>query len=97
MNRRIPRPLNTLIEDALGSFPDQKRIKRGKVLHAWPEVVGPQFARVSRNVHFERDDLVVEVPHASWRNELQMNRLEIVDRLNRAAGADVVKQLIVRA
>lgn len=96
-NSRKPRILQDLLKEYLDKHPDQEKVKRGKVLSSWDEVVGPQIAKVSENVHFERDQLVVEVSHSAWRHELHMNRELIVRKLNERAGAKVVKSLIVRA
>lgn len=96
-NSRKPRALQELLEEYLDKHPDQKKVMRGKVLSLWGEVVGEQIANVSQNIHFERDNLVVEVPHSAWRHELHMNRELIVRKLNQRAGSDVVKALIVRA
>lgn len=96
-NPRKPRILQDLLKEYLDKHPEQEKVKRGKVLSAWDEVVGPQIAKVSENVHFERDQLVVEVAHSAWRHELHMNRDLIVRKLNERAGAKVVKALIVRA
>ncbi len=94
---RKPRILHDILEEYLQKHPNQEKVKRGKVLSVWKEVVGPQIANVSQNVHFERDQLVVEVPHSAWRHELHMNRDSIVRKLNQRVGSEVVKALLVRA
>jgi hypothetical protein len=60
----------------------------------WPEVVGPANASYSNAVRIdERGRLVVHVTHAVVRNELFLNRSEILDRIRRIPGCASVKQL----
>jgi hypothetical protein len=60
----------------------------------WPEVVGPANASYSHAVRIdERGRLVVHVTHAVVRNELFMNRAEIIERIRRIPGCASVKQL----
>jgi hypothetical protein len=60
----------------------------------WPEIVGPANASYSHAVRIdERGRLVVHASHAVVRNELFMNRAEIIDRIRRVPGCGSIKQL----
>lgn len=93
---RKPVALGALMDEFFQTHPQQDRIRRGKVLASWAEVVGPHLAARSRGLKFERDRLVVQMPDASWRYELHMNRIQVVARLNEVAGGPVVRELVVR-
>jgi len=71
-------------------------MKRGLVLHFWPEVVGEQVSKITKDVYFERDRLIVKVVNDAWRHELHMNRYSIKKKLNVKVGSEVVKDVIVR-
>ena len=60
----------------------------------WPEIVGPANASYSHAVRIdERGRLVVHASHAVVRNELFMNRAEIIERIRRVPGCGSIKQL----
>jgi len=60
----------------------------------WSEVVGPANASYSNAVRIdERGRLIVHATHAVVRNELFLNRAEILERIKRIPGCAGVKQL----
>lgn len=94
---RKPQSIGTVLQKVLQSLPHQKKVKRGMVLHYWPEVVGEQIAAATRELRFEGDRLVVYVDHTAWRHEIHMNRVTIRKKLNEKVGSEVVKELVVRS
>jgi hypothetical protein len=60
----------------------------------WTEVVGPANASYSHAVRIdERGRLVVHATHAVVRNELFLNREEIMERIRRIPGCASIKHL----
>ena len=60
----------------------------------WPEVVGPANASYSHAVRIdERGRLIVHATHAVVRNELFLNRSEILERIRRVPGCSAIKAL----
>ena len=60
----------------------------------WPEIVGPANASYSNAVRIdERGRLVIHATHAVVRNELFLNRAEIIERIRRVPGCGSIKQL----
>jgi hypothetical protein len=60
----------------------------------WPKVVGPANAGYSHAVRIdERGRLVVHASHAVVRNELFLNRAEILERIRRIPGCASIRQL----
>jgi len=71
-------------------------LRKFSVLTAWSDMVGEQIARVTVPDRIESGVLYVRVTTAPWRAELSMKRLEILQKINRAVGADVVKDIRFR-
>lgn len=92
-----PQSLNTLLKNFMKRIPHRSELKRGMVLHVWPDVVGPAIAEVSKNIHFEGDRLIIEIENSAWRHEVHSNRYSIVKKLNDKVDGKVVKELVVRA
>jgi len=84
--------LSALVQD-LGIAPT---LRQYDVLTSWAEVVGEQIARVTTAQRIENGTLFVGVANGAWRNELSMKRLAIMEKLNRKAGAQVVKDIRFR-
>ena len=60
----------------------------------WVQIVGPANAAYSNAVRLdERGRLVVHATHAVVRNELFLNRAEILERIRRVPGCASIKQL----
>jgi len=60
----------------------------------WPKVVGPANASYSNAVRIdERGRLIIHATHAVVRNELFLNRAEILERIRKIPGCTAVKQL----
>ncbi len=91
-----PKSLDSLLKDFMKRIPQRSEMKRGLVLHFWPEVVGEQVSKITKDVYFERDRLIVKVVNDAWRHELHMNRYSIKKKLNVKVGSEVVKDVIVR-
>jgi predicted nucleic acid-binding Zn ribbon protein len=91
-----PKALDSLLKDFMKRIPQRSEMKRGLVLHFWPDVVGEQVSKITKDVYFERDRLIVKVINDAWRHELHMNRYSIKKKLNAKVGSEVVKDVIVR-
>ncbi len=73
-----------------------KTLSEYEVVTSWSAIVGEQIAKVTKAEHLEKGILFVSVATAPWRNELTMQRQEIVARINDAVGKDVVKEIRFR-
>lgn len=95
MKRQDPKLIGEIINKALhdsntiGSFNEQK------VSYLWPEIVGPGINRYTTRRFVESGVLHVFISSASLKNELQFMRSHLVQELNKAVGADVLKEIII--
>lgn len=78
----------TPLAEALQAYLKQaglvRRIGQAGVLEEWPELVGPQIAKVTQPESVGSDgQLRVRVATASWAAELQLMTPQILARVNR--------------
>jgi predicted nucleic acid-binding Zn ribbon protein len=66
------------------------------VVASWAEIVGERIANISTAQRIENGVLLVSVATAPWRNELSMQRHEIIRKLNEHAGEEIVKEIRFR-
>lgn len=73
----------------------KRRIDQAGVVDAWPELVGPQIARVTAAEGVSEDGvLFVRVATAGWMQELQMQSRTILQRL--ADGGSPIRRIVWR-
>jgi hypothetical protein len=64
-----------------------------RIADAWEALVGARIARRATPIELRRDELVLAVPDAVWRQELSYIGPEIVARVNEMLGAPRVTRL----
>ncbi|MEX0647415.1 MAG: DUF721 domain-containing protein [Balneolaceae bacterium] len=92
-----PQSMNELLKQFMKKIPHQTELKRGMILHLWPEVVGEQIHSITKDVHFEGNRLIVQVTGEAWRYELHANRFSIAKKLNDRVDSKIIKEIVVRA
>ncbi|MEW6510398.1 MAG: DUF721 domain-containing protein [Bacteroidota bacterium] len=94
--RRGPVPIGTALEGFVNDLGLKGALVQYGVITSWADVVGEQIARVTVAERMERGVLYVSVASAAWRTELSMKRREIIEKVNRRAGAAVVREIRFR-
>jgi predicted nucleic acid-binding Zn ribbon protein len=59
-------------------------------------LLGSGVGEYTRNVYLKRNVLYVQLSSSVLRAELQMNKQNLIDKLNEAAGMNVVKDIVLR-
>lgn len=78
-----PVPLAEALQAYLKRAGLVRRIGQAGVLEAWPELVGPQIARVTTPESVTQDGLLrVKVQTAAWAAELSLMTPQILARVN---------------
>lgn len=86
--------VGTLLAEALG---DKALVRRALgVWPAWEQAVGPQVARRARPVAMRDGVLYVNVAHPVWLQELTPMRDALLHRVQKLAGATIVRELRLR-
>ena len=95
MRRRGPRPLGLALEELTGAIAPATLL--AEVQRAWTRAAGEAFAAATEPVS-ERDGVItVACASAVWAQELDLMGPELVERLNAALGADLVRGLRCQA
>ncbi len=81
------------------SFPNlgiAAKLKEYKLIKAWKECVGQNIARRSVPLKLIGGTLHCAVSSSPWMTELNYQKREIIERLNRTLGESVVKEIILK-
>lgn len=89
--------LGDLIDAVVVSTGQGKTFHGWRIVAAWPEIVGPQFARNCRAVRFAEGVLTVVVTKDAWRQELEMQREQILNKIHALPGGNAVERIVLRA
>jgi predicted nucleic acid-binding Zn ribbon protein len=86
------------IAGALNRFLQQRgfagRIEQGRVLTAWPTLVGPEIAAVTQTLSISAEGvLFVAVKSHPWMSELSLMERELLDAINQSTPAAPIRQI----
>lgn len=71
-------------------------LNEARAVNAWSEVVGERVANATGNVRIYNQVLFVEVPSSALRNNLFMQRKQLVKKINALAKSDVVTDIMFK-
>lgn len=71
----------------------EKPLLERELVQRWPEIMGPAIAALTRSIDMEDGMLRVKISNAALRATLFDERRQLIDRLNNAMGATVVRDI----
>jgi hypothetical protein len=95
--KRATQPLSAVVEQLMQQHQIGRSAPEHTIRDHWAEVVGAANASYSHPAMIERNRLTVLTSHAVVRNELFMNRDEIVARIQKLPGCSDVKSIYLRS
>ena len=85
------------LKEALRSFVKKEGLDRGiqeqKAVSVWPEVVGEKISANSLAKSISSGILTVEVSNSVWRQELQLQKKEIIEKINKVLTRKTIKDI----
>jgi predicted nucleic acid-binding Zn ribbon protein len=94
--RKPPRILGSLISDVCRKIGMTEAYEEYKTLQIWDSVVGETIARVTKVEKMKDGDLFVKVNNPSWRMELNYRKRDIVSRMNKVIGYEMIRTIIFK-
>lgn len=85
--------LEQALKNLIKNLGIEEQVQVNQVLNLWPIVVGKRIADVSEAKKIEHHVLFVKVLNDSWRNELLFLKKNIIERLNKKVGKDIIKDI----
>ena len=94
MKRKNSEPVGDLIRQYLRQQGLEAPLNEYRLIHGWGHVMGPIVERYTRDLVIRNQTLYVRLSSPAIRQELLMQRREIVDRLNAYIGAQVICDVV---
>lgn len=85
--------LEEAIKNLIKNLGIEDQVQVNQVLNVWPTIVGKRIADVSQAKKIEHNVLFVKVLNDSWRNELLFLKKNIIEKLNKKVGKEIIKDI----
>ena len=97
MKRTKALPIGELLQEFYRENPQlRQKILEIRIQRAWGEVLGPMIMQSTQNLYIKNHVLHVFLTSSVLRNELLLNRKRLLKSLNEYAGAEVIRDLVIR-
>ncbi|MCM1034451.1 MAG: DUF721 domain-containing protein [Paludibacter sp.] len=93
MRRRNTESVAEVIMQFLREQGLEKPFLEHKLIEAWPRVFGPMIAKYTGTIEIKNGVLFVQIHSAALRQELFLCRFQLVQKLNKEVGAEVIKDI----
>jgi predicted nucleic acid-binding Zn ribbon protein len=90
---RAPEQIGAAMQPMLDRIDREGHFAIVRLAKAWPEIVGEAIARRTEIVDLKFHTAVVKVSTAMWIQELSQMRMQILERVQKKLGDDVVREL----
>lgn len=85
--------LKKAIQEAISESGIEREIQQENAVSVWSEVVGVVVSKVTDAVSVNKGVLVVKTKSSTWRQELYMQKKDIIDKINIKIGSTAIKEI----
>ena len=85
--------LKKAIKDAVEKTGIDAALKQESAVFLWNDIVGEVVAGVTETTGVEKGVLTVKTSSPTWRQELHMQKNEILDKINKKIGSKAIKEI----
>ncbi len=96
MKRNNQYSLKEAIEQLIRAYGINDKLLETTLIDSWEEVVGGVYAAHTQNLRVKAKKLFVQLDSSVLRQELMMQRSEIIKKLNNKVGKKVIEDIIFR-
>ncbi|MBR6757699.1 MAG: DUF721 domain-containing protein [Bacteroidaceae bacterium] len=93
MEKKDAQLLSEILDEILQQNNLDIGLNASRAKEAWREVMGDSVTQYTVSLHFNNGTLYVQLSSPILRNELFMNRRQLIARLNAHIGRDVVSKI----
>ena len=85
--------INTALKSLIEKTGLKKQLEQQRVLEMWGKIVGDAIAKNTEAVSVNQVTLVIKAKSAAWRQELQLQKKEILENLNTVSANKLIKDI----
>ncbi|MFN7313475.1 MAG: DUF721 domain-containing protein [Bacteroidota bacterium] len=88
--------LKDAISDFLKSERMDNKLAEINIINKWEDIVGKLISSQTEKMYFHEGKLFLQISSAPLRQELNYQRFKIVELVNKEAGIELIKDVVVR-
>ena len=85
--------INTALKSLIEKTGLKKQLEQQRVLEMWGQIVEDAIAKNTEAVSVNQGTLVIKAKSAAWRQELQLQKKEILENLNTGSSNKLIKDI----
>ena len=85
--------LKKVLEKAINESGFKKAINQEEAVSIWGEIVGKNISAVTKATGVDKGTLIIKTESATWRQELHMQKKEIINKINKKIGSIAIKEI----
>ncbi len=93
MKRTEPKKIGDILNEVLSEQNLDNKLLELQILDLWPKIVGPMINRRTVERKINNGILYLRIASAPIRQELSLNRTNLIATLNKAVGKDVLNEI----
>ena len=96
MKRYNTQTLSEVLNDFFSENPVvAEKLAENRLINAWETTLGKATSRYTERLYIRNKTLYVSLSSSVLRNELSLCRSDLIVRLNKEAGMDVINQIVL--
>ena len=85
--------LKKVLKKAISESGIKKALDQEDAVFIWGEIVGKNISKVTEAKGVDKGTLVIKTESATWRQELHMQKKEIINKINKKIGSIAIKEI----
>ena len=85
--------LKKVLKKTIKNSSFKNAILQENAVSMWPDVVGKNISNISEATSVDKGVLFVNVKSATWKQELYMQKHEIINKINKKIGSKAIKEI----
>lgn len=85
--------IDAVIDGLTETLGIKSRLQEYEAVVEWDSIVGEQIAKMTTASRIVKGVLFVKVKTSTWRNELNIRKKDIIFKINKTIGGEVVKDI----
>lgn len=94
MRRTKTLPLKEVIKEYVEALKMQSKLTEVGLINSWEKMVPPAIGRATKEIYIKDGKLFLKISSSVMRNELQLIKQGLINRLNENSGKQVITDII---
>ena len=96
MRKKNEMKLGEAIRVYLKAMGLDRKLKENQLINSWEDTLGKAVAKSTRKIYIQNRVLFVQLNSSIIRQELQMMKTALIDRLNQNVGEQLISDIVLR-